>query len=199
MAQETNQSQGPLLCTTGCGFYSNPRNNGMCSMCYKDFLQRQNNNGRVSPPVSSSAAVSSLGESLLAQCSESSTVDVPSATTHTDTGMNSVCIGIRGHGPGLGRRTGQTLGLRRTQSHQEESLLLLPQESRPHGLRLPMRQRVLQHAPVLRHSQLHLQLQGRRSGEDQESEPCLCRGEDTEDLKTGLPRIGCHPEACGFR
>uniref|UniRef100_A0A4W5PJZ3 Zinc finger AN1-type containing 6 n=1 Tax=Hucho hucho TaxID=62062 RepID=A0A4W5PJZ3_9TELE len=90
MAQETNQSQGPLLCTTGCGFYSNPRNNGMCSMCYKDFLQRQNNNGRVSPPVSSSAAVSSLGESLLAQCSESSTVDVPSATTHTDTGMNRV-------------------------------------------------------------------------------------------------------------
>ncbi|CDQ92094.1 unnamed protein product, partial [Oncorhynchus mykiss] len=50
MAQETNQNQGPLLCTTGCGFYSNPRNNGMCSMCYKDFLQRQNNNGRVSPP-----------------------------------------------------------------------------------------------------------------------------------------------------
>ncbi|XP_055769593.1 AN1-type zinc finger protein 6-like [Salvelinus fontinalis] len=90
MAQETNQNQGPLLCTTGCGFYSNPRNNGMCSMCYKDFLQRQNNNGRVSPPVSSSAAVSSLGESLLAQCSESSTVDVPSATTHTDTRMNRV-------------------------------------------------------------------------------------------------------------
>eukprot|EP00063_Salmo_salar_P008168 XP_013983003.1 PREDICTED: AN1-type zinc finger protein 6 isoform X1 [Salmo salar] len=88
MAQETNQNQGPLLCTTGCGFYSNPRNNGMCSMCYKDFLQRQNNNGRVSPPVSSSAAVSNLGESLLAQCSESSTVDVPSATTHTAIRMN---------------------------------------------------------------------------------------------------------------
>uniref|UniRef100_A0A674EI86 Zinc finger AN1-type containing 6 n=1 Tax=Salmo trutta TaxID=8032 RepID=A0A674EI86_SALTR len=90
MAQETNQNQGPLLCSTGCGFYSNPRNNGMCSMCYKDFLQRQNNNGRVSPPVSSSATVSSLGESLLAQCSESSTVDVPSATTHTAIRMNRV-------------------------------------------------------------------------------------------------------------
>lgn len=61
-----------------------------------------------------------------------------------------------------------------------------------------MRQRVLQHAPVLRRSQLHLQLQGRRSGEDQESEPCLRRGEDTEDLKTGLPRIDVHPEACGL-
>ncbi|CAL8246605.1 unnamed protein product [Lota lota] len=48
MAQETNQSQGPMLCTTGCGFYANPRNNGMCSVCYKDFLQRQN--GRGGPP-----------------------------------------------------------------------------------------------------------------------------------------------------
>ncbi|KPP73932.1 AN1-type zinc finger protein 5-like [Scleropages formosus] len=49
MAQETNQTQGPMLCTTGCGFYGNPRTNGMCSVCYKDYLQRQNNNGRVSP------------------------------------------------------------------------------------------------------------------------------------------------------
>ncbi|XP_023999681.2 AN1-type zinc finger protein 6 [Salvelinus sp. IW2-2015] len=55
-------------------------------MCYKDFSQRQNNKWT----MSSSAAVSSLGESLLAQCSESSTVDVPSATTHTDTRMNRV-------------------------------------------------------------------------------------------------------------
>ena len=66
-------------------------------------------------------------------------------------------------------------------------------------LRLPMRQRVLQHAPVLRRSQLHFQLQGRRSGEDQESQPCLRRGEDTEDLKAGLLWIDVHPEACAFR
>lgn len=84
MAQETNQSQAPLVCTTGCGFYGNPRNNGMCSMCYKDFLQRQNSSGRVSPPESSTT-VSSIGESLLAQCSETSTVPVTTATSHKET------------------------------------------------------------------------------------------------------------------
>ncbi|XP_041917039.1 AN1-type zinc finger protein 6 isoform X2 [Alosa sapidissima] len=77
MAQETNQTQGPMLCATGCGFYGNPRTNGMCSVCYKDFLQRQNNSDRVSPAVSS--GVSSLGESLPTQCTDSSTVDVSSA------------------------------------------------------------------------------------------------------------------------
>ncbi|XP_007897554.1 AN1-type zinc finger protein 5 isoform X2 [Callorhinchus milii] len=49
MAQETNPTQGPMLCATGCGFYGNPRTNGMCSVCYKDHLQRQQNGGRMSP------------------------------------------------------------------------------------------------------------------------------------------------------
>uniref|UniRef100_UPI00398F1667 AN1-type zinc finger protein 6 isoform X1 n=1 Tax=Pristiophorus japonicus TaxID=55135 RepID=UPI00398F1667 len=67
MAQETNQTQVPMLCTTGCGFYGNPRTNGMCSVCYKDFLQRQNNNGRISP---ASSNLSSLTEVYPVQCTE---------------------------------------------------------------------------------------------------------------------------------
>ncbi|KAL4613278.1 AN1-type zinc finger protein 6 isoform X1 [Arapaima gigas] len=81
MAQETNQTQVPMLCATGCGFYGNPRTNGMCSICYKDFLQRQNSNGRVSPPA---ASVSSVGESLPTQCVESSNSQVPPVFTQTD-------------------------------------------------------------------------------------------------------------------
>ncbi|XP_012685887.1 AN1-type zinc finger protein 5a [Clupea harengus] len=86
MAQQTNQS--PVLCTTGCGFYGNPRTSGMCSVCYKDHITRQQSSDRMSPMSPLGAAGSPAAEAiqrLEASLSKAESLAVPSTDTTRET------------------------------------------------------------------------------------------------------------------
>ena len=49
--ENPSQSNQAQLCRNGCGFYGNSKTDGMCSICYKDTLQKKNISGTTSPGI----------------------------------------------------------------------------------------------------------------------------------------------------
>uniref|UniRef100_A0A2K5CPG3 A20-type domain-containing protein n=1 Tax=Aotus nancymaae TaxID=37293 RepID=A0A2K5CPG3_AOTNA len=94
MAQETNQTPGPMLCSTGCGFYGNPRTNGMCSVCYKEHLQRQQNSGRMSPMGTASGSNSPTSDSASVQRADTSLNSCEGAAGSTSEKSRNVPVAI---------------------------------------------------------------------------------------------------------
>jgi len=62
---EGNAQQGyPSLCKNGCGFFSSVDAKGFCSICYKDYLKKEQSTDATEEVASAAASLSNLNVSV---------------------------------------------------------------------------------------------------------------------------------------
>jgi len=62
---EGNAQQGyPSLCKNGCGFFSSVDAKGFCSVCYKDYLKKEQNADTTEEVATTAASLSNLNVSV---------------------------------------------------------------------------------------------------------------------------------------
>merc|ERR1712130_604418 len=78
---EGNAQQGyPSLCKNGCGFFSSVDSKGFCSVCYKDFLKKEQSSTETTEEVAATtASLSNLNVSVEASEAALSSTVVESA------------------------------------------------------------------------------------------------------------------------
>ena len=63
-SRDSNVQQNlPTLCKNGCGFYANSGNEGLCSVCYKDFVKKKQ-----APPTNMPASFSKYINEMNVHC-----------------------------------------------------------------------------------------------------------------------------------
>merc|ERR1712241_1635725 len=172
---EGNAQQGyPSLCKNGCGFFSSVDSKGFCSVCYKDFLKKEQSSTEATEEVAATtASLSNLNVSV----EESEAASSPAAAAAESSEPEVV------DGAAAKSVLGQAAV---SEPPEKEPLRLLQEEGWPHRICLQVRRDVLWHPQIQRQAQLHLQLRRPRQVRDRRSQPSDCGREGRQNLNQQL-------------